>query len=67
MNADKTKSFFSSLIISGYTIEDIDNHTDLGLTLPSNMSRREHILNIHQKESKRVDMLKGLRYFNQSL
>jgi hypothetical protein len=72
MNADKTKSiifsvknikpFHPPLIINGNTIEDIDKHTHLGLTLSSNMSWREHILNIHQKASKRVHMLKGLKY-----
>lgn len=72
MNADKTKSivfstkqvkpFHSPLMMKGKIIEALDSHSHLGLILSSNLSWREHIFYIHQKASKRVHMLKCLKF-----
>ena len=37
-------------------------HEHLGLTLSSNLSWRAHILKIHQKASKKLNLLKPLKY-----
>ena len=72
MNATKTKSMiFSSkrdkpdhppLIMNGVTIDDLTVHEHLGLTLSSNLSWRAHILKIHQKASRKLNLLKPLKY-----
>lgn len=72
MNADKTKNMiFSSkvnkpihppLIMSNNIIEDVISHDHLGVTLTSNLSWRSHIWKIHQKASKKINMIKGLKF-----
>ena len=72
MNPKKTKTMIFSvkknkpahphLYSSGKVIDEVDCHTHLGLTLSSNLSWREHILNIYSKASKRVHVLKRLKY-----
>ena len=42
--------------------KDVECHTHLGLTLQSNMSRRNHIVNTYKKASKRLNMLKYVKY-----
>ena len=43
-------------------IEDVTVHEHLGLTLSSNLSWRAHILKIHQKASKKLNLLKPSKY-----
>ena len=72
MNETKTKSmFFSlkrdkldhpSLIMKGVAIEEVAVHEHLGLTLSSNLSWRPHVLKIHQKASRKLNLLKPLKY-----
>ena len=73
MNESKTKSIivFSAkrdkplhppLILNNSIIEDVTVHSHLGLTLSSNLSWRTHILKIHQKVSKKLNLLKPLKY-----
>ena len=72
MNATKTKSIIFSvkntkpyhpqLYLAGEAVEELKAHKHLGLILSSNLSWRNHILGIYSKASKRVHMLKGLKY-----
>ena len=72
MNAQKTKSMFFSaklnkphhppLQMSGASIEDVISHDHLGVTLTSNLSWHPHILRIHQKASKRLNMIKPFKF-----
>ena len=45
-------------LILNTIIEDVTVHEHLGLTLSSNLSRQAHILKIHQKASKKLNLLK---------
>ena len=72
INAGKTKSLFSPLNVISHNInqffydnaltDDIYSHKHLGVTLTSNLSWKPHILNIYEKESKRLNFLKGLKF-----
>lgn len=42
-------------------VDEVDCHTHLGIMLFSNLSWRAHILNIYQKVSKILNVLKGIR------
>ena len=42
--------------------EDVTVHEHLGLTLSSTLSWQSHILKIHQKASKKLNLLKPLKY-----
>jgi hypothetical protein len=71
MNAEKTESmiflakkdkpFHPSLYLSNVLIKEVFQHEHLGVTLTFNLSWRSHILKIHQKASKRLNMLKPMR------
>ena len=71
MNAEKTESMIFSakkvkplhppLYLSNVQINEIFHHEHLGVTLTFNLSWRSHILKIHQKASKRLNMLKPMR------
>ena len=72
MNSSKTNSMILSakrsrlphppLFLNGNVINEVSSHTHLGLTLSSNMSWQNHVLYIYHKASKRLHMLKGLKY-----
>lgn len=72
MNPSKTRSMtFSNkkekenhpvLSMGGCNIKEVETHTHLGLTLQGNMSWKNHILLIYEKASKRLNMLKSLKY-----
>jgi len=71
MNASKTKSmtfslkkdkpFHPPLSMSGKTIEVIDTHEHLGVSLSSDITWKAHISKIYQKASKKLNLLKGLK------
>ena len=52
----------SPLILNSSFTEDVTVHEHLGLTLSSNFSWRAHILKIHKKASKKLSLLKPLKY-----
>ena len=78
MNESKTKSVFffffrvkklnpfthppSPLIINNVVIEDVAVHKHLGVTLSINLSWRAHVLQIHQKASTKLNLLKPMKY-----
>ena len=43
-------------------MEDVTVHDHLGLTLSSNLSWRAHILKIHPEASKKLNLLKPLKF-----
>ena len=51
-----------ALTLDGVHIKEVESHTHLGLTFQVNMSWRSHIQNIFEKASKRLNMLKSLKY-----
>ena len=50
------------LLLDTKVVKDVECHTHLGLTLQSNMSRRNHIVKMYKKASKRLNMLKYVKY-----
>ena len=50
------------LFLDTKVVKDVECHTHLGLTLQSNMSRRNHIVKMYKKASKRLNMLKYVKY-----
>ena len=48
--------------MNGVIIDDLAVHEHLGLTLSSNLSWRAHVLKLHQKASKKLNLLKPLKY-----
>ena len=72
LNASKTKTLTFSfrrakpvhppLYLALRPIEEVASHDNLGVTLSFDLSWRPHILKIHQKASKRLNVLKGLRF-----
>ena len=50
------------LFINSNMVKDAESHTHLGLTLQSSMSWRNHILQVYEKASKRLNMLKFVIY-----
>ena len=50
------------MILNNNIIEDVTVHEHLRLTLSSNLSWPAHILKIHQKASKKLNLLKPLKY-----
>ena len=51
-----------SLILNNSVIEDVIVHEHLGLILSSNLSWRAHFLKINPKASKKLNLLKPLKY-----
>ena len=43
-------------------VKDAESHTHLGLTLQSSMSWRNHIIQVYENASKRLNMLKFVTY-----
>ncbi len=72
MNPSKTRSMtFSNKrervnhpvsSMGGCDIEEVDTYTHLGLTFQNNMSWNSHILSIYEKATKRLNLLKSLRF-----
>lgn len=72
INPGKTKSMtFSAkrikprhpmLYFNNETIEIVSNHKHLGVILSSNLSWRAHIFNVYEKASKKLNLLKGLKF-----
>ena len=60
--AKKDKPVHPPLILNNNIIEHVTVHEHLALTLCSNLSWRAHILKIHQKASKKLNLLKPLKY-----
>ena len=58
----RVKPLHPSLYLNSTCIEEVDKHIQLGLILQSNMSWRCHIQYIFQKASKRLNILKLLKY-----
>lgn len=72
-NPDKTESLLVSLKayepiadeqldFKGHPIKKVDHHRHLGVTLSSKATWYEHILTICRTASKRISMLRGLKY-----
>ena len=58
----RDKPVHPPLILDNNIIEDVAVQENLGLTLSSNLSWRAHFLKIHQKGSKKLNLLKPLKY-----
>ena len=72
MNPVKSRSLVFSLkrnklvhppvFLNSNMVKDAELHTHLGLTLQSSMSWRNHIVQVYEKASKRLNMLKFVTY-----
>ena len=72
MNPVKSRSLVFSLkrnklvhppvFLNSNMVKDAESHTHLGLTLRSSMSWRNHIIQVYEKASKRLNMLKFVTY-----
>ena len=62
LSAKRDKPLHPSLILNNSVIEDVTVHEHLGLTLSSNLSWRAHFLKINLKASKKLNLLKPLKY-----
>ena len=56
------KQVHPPLFLSSNIVKDVESHTHLGLTLQSSMSWRKHIVRVFEKASKRLNMLKFVRF-----
>ena len=61
-SSKRDKPVHPALYLDGSRIEEVDIHTHLGLIFQSNMSWQCHIQNIYEKASKRLNVLKLLKY-----
>ena len=43
-------------------IDNVSNHKHLGVTICSDLSWRIHIFNVYEKASKKLNLLKGLKF-----
>ena len=50
------------LFLDTKVVKDVESHTHLGLTLQSNMWWRNHKVKMYKKASKRLNMLKFVKY-----
>ena len=72
INPDKTKSMIFSvkrlrpnhppLFFNNNEIQEVFNHKHIGVTLSSNLTWTAHIINIHEKASKRLNLLKSIKF-----
>ena len=72
INSSKTKSIIFSvkrikpshpnIYFNNQIIENVSNHKHLGVTLCSDLSWRAHIFNVYEKVSKKLNLLKGLKF-----
>ena len=58
----RNKQVHPPLFLSSNIVKDVESHTHLGLTLQSSMSWRKHIVRVFEKASKRLNMLKFVRF-----
>ena len=61
-SSKRVRPLHPDLFYNGNNITEVSSHTHLGITLSSNLTWRAHIVSIYQKASKRLNMLKGIRY-----
>ena len=50
------------LFLDTKVVKDVEFHTHLGLTLQSNMWWKNHVVKMYKKASKRLNMLKFVKY-----
>ena len=58
----RNKQVHPHLFLHSNNVKDAESHTHLGLTLQSSMSWRKHIVQVYEKASKRLNMLKFVTY-----
>ena len=64
----RNKQVHPPLFLNSNNVKDAESHTHLGLTLQSSMSWRKHIVQVYEKASKRLNMLKFVTYkFDRSI
>ena len=56
------KQVHPPLFLNSNVVKDVESHTHLGLTLYSTMSWRNHLVQMYEKASKRLNMLKFVTY-----
>ena len=56
------KQVHPPVLLNSNMVKDAASHTHLGLTLQSSMSRRNHIVQVYEKASKRLNMLQFVTY-----
>ena len=61
-SAKQTPQSHPLLHLNGVPLTEVISHIHLGLTLTSNFSWRNHILNLHQKASNALNTLKRVKY-----
>ena len=61
-SSKRVRPLHPDLFYNGNNITEVSSHTHLGITLSSNLTWRAHIFSVYQKASKRLNMLKGIRY-----
>ena len=50
------------LTVRGMNIQEVDSYSYLGLTLQNNMSLNKHVLEVYEKASKRLSVLKSFKF-----
>ena len=58
----RNKQVHTPLFLNSNIVKDAESHTHLGLTLQSTVSWRKHIVQVFEKASKRLNMLKFVTY-----
>ena len=58
----RNKQVHPPLFLNSNIVKDAESHTHLGLTLQSSMSWRKHIVQVFEKASKRLNMLKFVTF-----
>ena len=58
----RNKQVHPPLFLNPNIVKDVDSHTHLALTLQSSMSWRKYIVQVYEKASKRLNMLKFVTY-----
>ena len=58
----RNEQVHSPLFLNFNVVKDAESHTHLGLTLQSSMSWRNHIVQVFEKASKRLNLLKFVKY-----
>ena len=56
------KPFHPFVVFDNEVIDEVTQHTHLGVTLASNLSWKPHIFYVYERACKRVNMLKGLKF-----